>query len=1166
MRFQYIIGRSGVGKSHVAMAQFSTAAASVAGQEQWFYLVPDQMSFQTEWQLLQQFPNQVASNVFVYSFKNIVRLVLNAWETKNHQSLKPITDLGMQMIIRKVLLQQQASLQVYGSVIKQPGFSKHLLDCLHELDNWQVDASNLSVNETSAESLAFQQKMADLALIQREVAKQIKEQAVWSQAQQLQFASELLNDRELVKQLGLHQATIVIDGFHSFNKSEQGFLQQLAKVVKQMTLVLTLDRPVTTLAAIDESPTFAITAKTYWHMRQFTNQAFQLDEVKEIWLTPKNHTRSECVKLQQLEKWLANPDGVAKTFSPDGDGMNVVAAMNRLREVEAVAQQIRHCVINGARYHEIAVYVGQSANYYDLFRRIFPLYELPFFVDEKTPMYFHPVLEVIIGALHVCKNNWQYEDIFRSVKTGFFNREQEALASYHERLSMFEHYCVKRGKFGRRHWHEATDWQYREYDSVDHLTQPLTDKERVKSQELQEIRASIVEPLQSFEALIQGRVSVQTYSEAIFALLLQLQVPDQLAAQIQDAEAVGDVTRAKREQQVWQQLIQVFEELVAIAGEEVLELADFISLLESGFEQLKFQLAPPAIDQLLIGDFERARFQMAKGQHQMGVKHAFVLGVNEGEVPFLPSQVGLLSQADREKFASANIQLAPDLYGSIASQQLNFYMVAVSASESVTFSYVLADGDNGESEMYPARIMSQLLTQFQIQPTLYPQKLGALFGSFALNPQASYRYLHHHLQQGLQGVALPEMWQATYNWLLTHDAQAHYIKRSLTYQNRAAQITPELVKQTFGRKISGTATRIETYNRCPYRFFAQYMLHLEQPSEYEIAFLQIGNLYHHCLEMISRTLVDQNRHFSQLTRPEIIQLTQAAIAQIQPYLHYHAFYETARNRYLLEKLQQNVIVSVERLVKIDQHSAFDLRFAEVSFGQKQSHFAARHYPLNHGYQLSLRGKIDRIDTLETESGMFVRIIDYKSTDKSVDFDEIYHGLSLQMPMYLDVATHDIIPQAKAAGMFYFTIQNKKQTIKQTEISEQTGLAQQQLRGYALADPEIITKLDDTFVTGSTEYIKSIKATKTGLHKASMVLSQQELTNLTEFTNRKIVSSAQKIVDGDVPIEPTGIDALPCTYCPYRSLCQFDQQLPENPGCYASKHHKQDVLASESEEK
>lgn len=1167
MRFQYVIGRSGVGKSEYVLQQFVEQAQQVQGQEPFFYLVPDQMSFQAEWQLLQRFPQQIASNIFSYSFKKIVNVILTAWQERQPQmgGRQTISDLGLQMIIRQVLLEQQKHLKVYQSVVKQSGFANYVLESLHEFQNWQIDEQVYHQVSEQNDSLAFQNKLHDLALIQQAVAQKIAEQHVWTPAQQLAMATQLLQEATIVEQLGLQKATIVIDGFHSFNKLEQAFLQTLTTIVKQTTLVLTVDRPYHT-TEYERSATFFISGRTYWQFRQFTNQMFAADEVTEVWLNPTNWRRSSKPGLQQLEKWLAAPASVA-TKQTVGDELHVLGAMNRLREVEALAQQIRQRILQGSRYHHIAVYVAQKDAYFHLIKRIFPLYELPFFLDEKTSMHFHPVLETIIGSLGTIKNNWQYEELFRTVKAGFFNYEYQEENRYDQELAAFERYCLKRGKFGRKHWLEQVEWEYREFDTIEHLQQPLTKVEAETTQWLQTLKRQITQPLLSLEKSLKQAKTVTDYSQALFEYLVtSLHVPEQLTKQIIEAEQRGDVTQAKQNQQVWQQLVQVFEELVTVAGNQELSLADYMTILETGLEQLQFQIAPPALDQILIGDFERARFQMAKNQQGMGVEHAFVLGVNDGLVPFATPSAGLLTERERQYFKAAAVQLAPDLTESIASQQLSFYMVATSAKTSVTFSYVLADGENGESEMYPARILQQLCEQFNITPKLYPQQLGEILQPYSLTPQASYRYLHYHLQQALQGEVLASEWKTAYNWLMQHHDQAHFVQRSLNYRNLAVKVKKILIDQCFDKKISGTATRIETYNRCPYRFYAQYMLHLEQPSEYEVAFLQIGNLYHHCLELISLHLFAQKQRFADLTREEIVNLTNQAIQQLEPYLAYHAFYETSRSRYLLKKLQQNVIISIERLVQIDQHSQFELRFAEVSFGQKQSAYAARQYSIDPDYHLSLRGKIDRIDTLESPEGTYVRIIDYKSTDKSIDFDEIYHGLSLQMPMYLDVATQDILPEAQAAGMFYFTIQNKKNRIEQSEVSLQTGAPQQQLLGYALADEAIIAKMDDTFIDNtSTQYIKGIRKTKTGFYKTSAVLSKQELANLTQFTNQKLIQSAEQIVAGEVPIEPKGIQQLPCGYCPYRSLCQFDQQLPENPGCYATTQHRADVLATSTSE-
>lgn len=51
----------------------------------------------------------------------------------------------------------------------------------------------------------------------------------------------------------------------------------------------------------------------------------------------------------------------------------------------------------------------------------------------------------------------------------------------------------------------------------------------------------------------------------------------------------------------------------------------------------------------------------------------------------------------------------------------------------------------------------------------------------------------------------------------------------------------------------------------------------------------------------------------------------------------------------------------------------------------------------------LRGQIDRIDAYEENGQLHLRIVDYKSSSRDLDLNEVYHGISLQLLTYLDVA-------------------------------------------------------------------------------------------------------------------------------------------------------------------
>ena len=54
-------------------------------------------------------------------------------------------------------------------------------------------------------------------------------------------------------------------------------------------------------------------------------------------------------------------------------------------------------------------------------------------------------------------------------------------------------------------------------------------------------------------------------------------------------------------------------------------------------------------------------------------------------------------------------------------------------------------------------------------------------------------------------------------------------------------------------------------------------------------------------------------------------------------------------------------------------------------------------------KMRLRGRIDRVDLCETDDKVYVKIIDYKTGNTSLDLVALYYGLQLQLAVYLDAA-------------------------------------------------------------------------------------------------------------------------------------------------------------------
>lgn len=90
---------------------------------------------------------------------------------------------------------------------------------------------------------------------------------------------------------------------------------------------------------------------------------------------------------------------------------------------------------------------------------------------------------------------------------------------------------------------------------------------------------------------------------------------------------------------------------------------------------------------------------------------------------------------------------------------------------------------------------------------------------------------------------------------------------------------------------------------------------------------------------------------------------------------------------------------------------------EVSFSMEDS-LSAINIDLSEHEKMRLRGRIDRVDLCETDDKVYVKIIDYKTGNTSLDLVALYYGLQLQLAVYLDAAvelSRKSIRQAGGAG-------------------------------------------------------------------------------------------------------------------------------------------------------
>lgn len=184
----------------------------------------------------------------------------------------------------------------------------------------------------------------------------------------------------------------------------------------------------------------------------------------------------------------------------------------------------------------------------------------------------------------------------------------------------------------------------------------------------------------------------------------------------------------------------------------------------------------------------------------------------------------------------------------------------------------------------------------------------------------------------------------------------------------------------------------------------------------------------------------------------------------------YIFTATSKYKILVKRLKKIITKALKYIIEGLVYSEFDIQGTEVEFSNK-----GKYKPiilnLEDGKKVEITGKIDRIDTAQNEDGKYLRIIDYKSSAKNIDLNEVYAGLQIQLLTYLDAVCkqEDLMP----AGILYFSLleQMVKSDKKITEEEIENEIRKNfKMKGLIVADVKIIKLHDKILETGSSKIV------------------------------------------------------------------------------------------------
>ena len=192
-------------------------------------------------------------------------------------------------------------------------------------------------------------------------------------------------------------------------------------------------------------------------------------------------------------------------------------------------------------------------------------------------------------------------------------------------------------------------------------------------------------------------------------------------------------------------------------------------------------------------------------------------------------------------------------------------------------------------------------------------------------------------------------------------------------------------------------------------------------------------------------------------------------------------------------------------------------------------------------ECALEGRIDRID--EWAEGNYLRVIDYKRGGRALELDAAYHGLSLQLPVYLAAAMRR--RQEKSAGVFYFNLDEGIVTLQSTDSAavEKERRGRFRLNGLTVDDPDALNAQSPNFPE-----VLNVRVTRDGsLYKGALATDQHGFEALTARALDRAAHWLDAIRSGEASVAPAEFkQSTPCQWCDLRAACLFDPRL--NAAC------------------
>ena len=1115
MSLRFIYGKSGTGKTTFC---FELIKQLIKEKKKIYIITPEQFSFTAEKKLMETLEKKAVMNAEVITFERMAYRLMN--EVGGIIN-KPISKCGKAMLLANIIEKQKENLNFLGKTDKNLDLMTRMIT---ELKKNNITTQLLEEKTEKIQDEYIRRKLTDIRILYSDFQKEIKDHYL-DDDDLLTLIKDKVAQSELFK-----NSYIFIDEFVGFTKQEYSIIEELLKVAKQVNVTVCTDSLIENSLDKDKD-LFYPNKKTVQKIKNLaeSNQIL-IDKPIEL----KERYRFKNDELKHLEENLYKIQ--TNQYKNKCNNIQLFLANNPYSEIENMAKIIIETVSEkGYRYQDISIITKEPAEYASLIKTIFQKYNIPVFIDEKKELNQNILVKYVIAILDIFAQSWNMEAVLNYVKTGFLPQIN------YEDIYLFERYCKKYGITGLKKF--STEWQ------------AITEEEE-EIIRLNDIRKKIVNPLLKFKEELGKNKTVKDITQSLYLFLEENNTKEILLYKINELNKAGKIDLANIYNTTWDLLIEILDELVVVLGEEKISFENYIALLKVGLNHSSLGKIPATLDEVIVGDVDRTRTSKKK--------IIFIIGLNDGKFPSVNKDEGYINDDEREYLKENGIELAKTTKEQIYDENFNIYKAFTVAEEKLYISYDASDTDGkGLRRSILINKIKKIFPQLKEESDMITQR------TFISSKEITFDELLINIRKYLNGEQIDPIWFEVYELYKKDTLYNEKLAKSIegfSYTNLPKKIEKENLQKLYGDNIKTSISKLESFRRCPFSYYLKYGLRLSDKIELKLEKLDTGTLMHDVIDCFFESLNEKNKNVKEISEEEIEKLVEEIVNQKLALKQNYIFQSVPKYVVLSKRLKKTIIRAIKYIVNTLKLSDFKVLGTEIEFGEGKK-YQPIEIKLENNKNLEIIGKIDRVDIAESEKGKYIRIIDYKSSVKNIDLNEVVAGIQIQLLTYLDAVAKQ--ENADIAGVLYFNLIEPVLKVKNKHLSEEE--LEQEIRnnfkmnGLILGDVEVVKMMDNSLTTGNSTIIPAYidKEGMVSKNKPS-ILEKEDFKALEKRIEKVIGQIAKEMTSGDITQKPTYSlknKRTACDFCSFKSICGFDSKLQHNDYYYVPNLKKEEVLNS-----